>query len=62
MEALGHEMWLPERFWSLTRANREVLKAFRSRDLDGVDAIRLSDRPFREDNLPTENLRRTLFP
>ena len=63
MEALGHEMWLTERFWSLTHAKQEVVrKTLGSRDVDGLIAVQLSERPFKEDNVPAESLRRTLFP
>lgn len=62
-EALGHVMWLPEAFWPLTGADRgKVRAAFESVELDGALRVTLSKRPFGDDNPPTEEMRRLLFP
>ena len=63
MEAVGHQMWLPEEFWKLTGANRGALEAaFPSRTMDDLLAVSLSPKPFGDTNLPSEKLRRLLFP
>lgn len=64
VEALGHEMWLMPPFWQVTKAKRDIVKrSFRCRALAGdVLGVTLSESPFDEDNPPSENVRRVLFP
>lgn len=64
MEALGHEMWLMPAFWQLAKADRPLIeRRFASRALpDGTIAVTLSKGPFNDDNPPTEEMRKLLFP
>jgi hypothetical protein len=62
-EGLGHQMWLSSRFFAASGVVAEsvcrVVKC--SRDHGTFVHLTLSDSPFNERNLPSEELRRTIF-
>lgn len=64
LEALGHQMWLMPAFWAATKADQQAIeKRLRTRVLaDGILGVTLSQEPFSDDNSPTEDVRRLLFP
>jgi hypothetical protein len=63
-EELGHEMWLMPLFWKVTGAKRaSIERQLSTRELPGnILGVTLSNKPFGDRNLPSEDTRRLLFP
>jgi hypothetical protein len=64
VEVLGHEMWLMPAFWPKSGANKSAIKrALPTRSLPAdILAVTLSTSAFSDENPPSEEVRKLLFP